>query len=356
MRALILLLPLLFACSDKGGGGGGDDTGSGGDDGTGDGGGPQPDVTVIPIGPAPWDGFTLDVEDGSDPTPIVQDATGADVAVAATSGDAWSVSWWAGSDGELAPGDYTVPGIDGSIVGYDETFTVGEYGTATDFDPTSILGNAYEIDLSSIWLFGDLLDGLADDDRLFFRVDASAATWADLRVIYEQGDGACLAQNAGGDLAGSVLSWDADRLDVASTPLIESFSPRWRLGFDPTGTSFAGLEGQAEVDLRKASAWVTSAGDEEALCRAWGALGGTCGDCGSGVMGCAVVGFRGGQGTLVDAPDYLDAIPPDCGLLLQEDTIPDMDVDCSCSSGVGGAVGGIWLAGLLGLWRRRRDT
>jgi hypothetical protein len=319
------------------------------------------DVGAYAYGPAPWDPYAVSDqrpvlvdEDGLLPlVPYVTDVVSAEAGLFAvtpeqpggriTSLGGWGPGDAAGWDRELCPQMRTFEPSD-------ESWTIGEHGRVEGFVPERALG-AWSLDDGVALGFGDLLPGFVYGLRL--EVLSVADGRAAFRIVapYFDGDGECVVLADHGDLSSTgELTWSTDaRIVVPAEPApLVVYHPRIRIGFDADGTSAAGGEAGALVDVRATD------GMDLDVCELSANFGAPCVPCpDDGEPWCLTLAALAYQGD--PAPDVEVGAPlPLCGADFTAE-VPEIDLDCGGWDGtlcVGASV--IVVAPLRRLRRRER--
>lgn len=268
------------------------------------------EVTVQLVGPAPWDGVVVRRE-LDDLTPLLEGPDG--TITGAARAIPMSISLWTGADGTLTPGDWTVVGLEGEPTALSEPFTVEVYGDDPDFDPTTLQASTYELDLSTLYGWGELAETqLETTQHLIVQLepgDSPHLRWA----FVDEEAGSCLLVDAPAELTErGTLTWTGD-IDVRDDVLLEDVE--MRLGLRATQDRIAGAELRFWLDTRALSAEVFPDEGAGRFCEFIEALGaGSCEACSDGVEACAdtmALGMqleRIGEVDLSGASDRCDAL------------------------------------------------
>ena len=286
---------------------------------------PEPEDECVEVwdaefagGPAAWDGFRLDVEregcfEGDDFTgdevPLIHDADGDVVAVEPVG----ACPRWQ-PDGGFEPGDYEWAGLEGADNGPLETvegpltFTIDDAGRDPDFDPTTVTGAVYRVDLEGtrscsaapwgawghLFLEGEVLLQVLEvaDGQASFRLvrQPLEADHAPTCVMLED-DGALTDQGE--------LSWSRAFDEALTEPPVAAWDLGLRVGFDADGQGGRGFEAQGVASLEfLVAASITP--DLDDACNLAASFGLQCEACPDGGEGCLPVEIFGGEITLAD--------------------------------------------------------
>jgi len=331
------------------------------------------EMDVDAIGAAPWDGFRLEAldwacstspEDFEEGTPWLLDESGAEVGglVQESTCERWRVPQG------LEPGAYQLLGLQdvpsewsgGHIeLEFEEpvTLMVGSWGHDAAFDHASVTGRTYEIPLTGLTDCGALdvlLEQEPDPGAAYLELGDITGDRVQFRLLWGSGAGAdpamecMLLESDAGISATGELYWTSDHERVNVYPLVEAWNLTLRLGWDGSGEQLAGVEAAALAKLRDLAGLVGQSVDD-----ACGHLGGRT-LCPDGSFDCANVEVLGGTGTATDR-SFGDELPS-CWEDLDAEAFAGCELGCAAVDTRTGALSALFLATLLGIRRRRRDT
>jgi hypothetical protein len=341
------------------------------------------DIVRFYAGPAPWDGFTLDVHetagDGScgpaiggaadGPMPLISGPDGGVVLV----GPVGDCTRWVPAGG-FEPGKYTWVGfVDPEqhsnpmlIASPDDQrdFTVVGFGRDPEFDRAAVAGQVFALDVSTfttcpesdllvagvVFLEGVLLQVLqVDGESAAFRIVYTGTKFNPVATCTLLEDEASLSSTG-------EFTWSRDHGETASDPPLDAWNLFLHFGFSPAEGSGWGLEVRGTFDLEplEAAGW-------EDLCSWHDSVGSSpCGTCPDGDGRC--VTFDWYWGRIVAAPDIslTDDLPhcfADPGSPPEADTgLPACEPGCSGARPPTGLPGPwIFLPAVVLRRRRARD-
>jgi len=295
------------------------------------------DVTVTPVGPAPWDGFFWRVDESicmleesaiEATPPRIVDARGAEVAVAPFG----LCERW-GDPAGLLPGDYTftgwadvptgtLPGSLDLLLAEPPAFEVEPWGRDASFEAGDVAGGTWILpssELTGCSLLPLLAQFVAPKGDLHLRLGEPQEGEVDFELLWgsngtEEGAQDCRVFAARAALSATgELRWNSEHERWDEDPVVEGWDVSLHLGFAGSGVALAGGEARALLQTTGLSQFLLGEGEGRTVCE----LLGTCEACpdGSGAtcMAMEAFGATGSRSERVFAENL-----PSCWELLHE--------------------------------------